>query len=63
MTATLRVLLFIGIFVYSVLGSSKNKPHGHNGALDHYDGKPIPFKVTADQEKKLASGEPVICDP
>lgn len=45
-----------------VLCASKNKPHGHQGALDHYNGKPIPFKVTAEQEKKLSSGEPVIGD-
>lgn len=52
------VLLF-GLLASSVLGASKNKPHGHNGALDHYNGKPIEHKITAEQDKKLANGEPV----
>ena len=54
------LLLFLGILVSSALCASKDKPHGHKGALDHYNGKPIPFEITADQHKKLAGGDPVI---
>ena len=54
-----NLLLFLGALVSTVLCASKNKPHGHNGALDHYNGKPIEFKITEEQSKKLASGEPV----
>lgn len=54
-----NLVLFFGLLASTVLGASKNKPHGHNGALDHYNGKPIEHKITADQDKKLGNGEPV----
>jgi hypothetical protein len=40
-------------------GADKNKPHGHPGVLDHYDGKPLPFRISNEQSKKLDTGEPV----
>lgn len=39
--------------------ASKNKAHGHQGALEHYDGKPIPLKPTDEQLNKLTKGESV----
>jgi hypothetical protein len=54
----LQSLIFC-ILVSSVLSADKNKPHGHSGALDHYTGKPIPVKITADQSKVLDKGNPV----
>lgn len=56
------VVIFVTLLLASidfVQGANKNKPHGHNGALSHYDGKPISSKVTSDQNKKLEKGEPV----
>ena len=58
----IRVAIFVSLLLASVdfvQGANKNKPHGHNGALSHYDGKPINSKVTSDQNKKLEKGEPV----
>ena len=59
-------MMFIQLTVFvtlllatAVFAGNKNKPHGHNGTLSHYDGKPINFKVTSDQSKKLEKGEPV----
>ena len=34
----LLIALVVTLFS-SALGGTKNKPHGHQGALDHYDGK------------------------
>ena len=47
------------LLVVVVIGSSNKKPHGHKGVLEVYNGKPIPFKVTSDQNKKLEKGEAV----
>jgi hypothetical protein len=55
----LVVLLFFTLLMSPVMCGSKNKPHGHTGVLDHYTGKPLPFKISAEQSKKLDSGEPV----
>lgn len=53
------VFLLFALLASTVSGASKNKPHGHNGALDHYNGKPIEHKITTEQDKKLGNGEPV----
>lgn len=34
-----------------------NKPHGHQGVLEPYDGSIIPMKITKEQEVKLDKGE------
>ena len=52
-------VIFNFLIVSLVYASTKSKPHGHTGVLEAYDGKLIPFKVTGDQEKKLAKGESV----
>ena len=56
------VTILLSMLVSTVMSGSKNKPHGHTGVLDHYDGKLLPFKISADQSKKLDSGEPVRLD-
>lgn len=50
-------ILYISAFVN---GASDKRPHSNNGVLQPYDGKPIPFSVTADQETKLEDGQPVV---
>ena len=40
--------------------ASKNKPHSHQGQLKPYDGHHIPYTLTAEQNKKLNAGEPVV---
>ena len=56
------LLLVLCLCVAVVHAGNKNKPHGHSGVLPHYDGKPIPFKVSAAQSEKLAKGEHVSTD-
>lgn len=41
------------------LGSTKSKPHGHQGVLDAYDGNLIPMNLTPEQLKKLDKGDSV----
>jgi hypothetical protein len=55
----LKQLIIFLIALTLVGASTKKKPHGHKGVLEPFDGKPIPFKVTRDQETKLAKGETV----
>jgi hypothetical protein len=52
------VILFSSLVSIAFCGS-KNKPHGHKGVLEAYTGKPISFKISPEQNKKLDSGEPV----
>jgi len=60
LTSTMMLLCMIVILMVVVVsGSSNKKPHGHKGVLEVYNGKPIPFKVTSDQNKKLEKGEAV----
>lgn len=60
MSLVTKSIIFLGLLVSHVLCASKDKPHGHHGALDHYNGKPIVHKITAEQSLKLEKGEPVI---
>ena len=57
------VIVFCTLFVPSVICGSKNKPHGHTGVIEAYTGKPIPFKISSDQNKKLDNGQPVRLPP
>ena len=43
-----------------IFAASKEKKHGHQGVLKPYNGKPLPVKVTKDQEKKLAKGDSIL---
>ena len=52
-------LLLLALVVALVTASSKDKPHGHKGVLEAYNGQLLPFKATSDQEKKLSKGENV----
>ena len=56
---TLACLLLFSPNTLFVNGASKDKPHGHKGVLEVYDGKPIPVKITPEQIVKLNKGEPV----
>jgi hypothetical protein len=42
-----------------VYAANKDKPHGHKGVISPFNGKPLPIKLTKDQEKKLEKDEPV----
>ena len=53
------IVCYFLLFIVLVNAASKKKPHGHKGVLDAYNGKPIPFKVTGDQSKKLDKGDAV----
>jgi hypothetical protein len=50
---------FVTVLFKVAEAASKTKPHGHQGVLEPYDGKPIPLNLTPDQLKKLDSGEAV----
>jgi len=39
--------------------ASKDKPHGHTGILEPYDGKPLPVVLTKEQMVQLDKGEAV----
>jgi hypothetical protein len=52
----LVALAYIAAFAAA---SSMNKPHGHQGVLESYDGTLIPMKLTSEQESKLTKGEHV----
>lgn len=39
--------------------ASKDKPHGHKGVLESYDGKPLPIHLDVDQRARLEKGEAV----
>jgi hypothetical protein len=52
-------IIFLSLLVPSVICGSKSKPHGHKGVLEAYSGKPILFKISSDQSKKLDGGQPV----
>lgn len=54
-------LVVLALICGVAMAASKKKPHGHNGILEPYDGKPIPLKITPDQSKKLDKGEAVSC--
>lgn len=56
---TMFSIVFIASLLLTAFAASKDKPHGHQGALEAFSGKPLPFKVTGDQEKKLANGDAV----
>ena len=50
--------IILGLSLLSlVFAATKDKPHGHKGVLEVYSGQLIPFKVSSDQEKKLAKGD------
>lgn len=53
-------LLLLVVIISTAEGASKNKPHGHKGALEPYTGRPLPVTLTADQKKKLDNGEAVV---
>lgn len=54
------VFLYVISSLVSVDAASDKKPHGHQGVLEPYSGKPLPMKLTSDQKKKLDKGEAVL---
>lgn len=53
-------MLLVLTFSPVAWAGTKSKPHGHQGALEPYNGKPLPLKLTSDQAKKLEKGEAVV---
>jgi hypothetical protein len=47
------------LFLPLVWSASKDKVHGHAGVLEPFDGKPLPWNISPEQEKKLSIGESV----
>lgn len=56
-----KFLVAIMIFLMIAEGASKNKKHSHQGVLEPFDAKPLPFVLTSDQDRNLESGQPVVC--
>jgi hypothetical protein len=54
----LLVIIALGLFDV-VLCASRNKPHSHQGVLQPYDGRPLPQRVTPQQQVELEKGEAV----
>ena len=44
----------------SAMAASKDKPHHHQGVLQPYDGKHIPYQINTEQVSKLKNGQPVL---
>ena len=42
-----------------VYAATKDKPHAHQGTLQPYDGKHMPYQLDAEQVKKLDAGQQV----
>lgn len=57
--AAMRLAILLTCCLTLALSSTMDKPHGHKGVLEPYDGRIIPMKLTADQEGKLDKGEHV----
>jgi hypothetical protein len=55
----IHIIILVATWLALVTGSSMDKPHGHKGVLEMYDGTLIPMKITADQEVKLSKGDNV----
>lgn len=57
--ALLFILSLLLVLVAVCHGSDKKKPHSHQGLLEAYSGKHIPFSITLEQEALLEKGQPV----
>lgn len=53
------LICLISILLVLVDCHSKDKPHGHQGVLEVFNGKLIPFTINAEQQIRLDKGEPV----
>ena len=51
--------VFMSVCVILSFGASKSKPHTHQGMLEPYDGKHIPYSLTKEQNADLNNGKPV----
>jgi hypothetical protein len=56
--------IITALFLLSALGfvsaGTKSKPHAHPSVLERFDGKHIPYSISAEQEAKLLAGHPVM---
>jgi len=59
MTHSISILLICLLMPLLILCASKNKPHGHKGILEAFDGKPLPLNLSPEEDKKLNCGETV----
>lgn len=55
----ITVTVFLCVNVLTTFGASKTKAHTHQGALEPYDGKHLPYTLTKEQNKILNDGKPV----
>jgi hypothetical protein len=55
----LAILSLLGLLDLAAAGT-KSKPHGHPSVLERFDGKHIPYSISAEQEAKLLAGHPVV---
>lgn len=55
----ITLTVFLSINVLTSFGASKSKPHTHQGALEPYDGKHIPYSLSKQENDLLNSGKPV----
>lgn len=60
LVSSLLVFLALCAHVQVAMAADAKKPHGHQGVLEAYSGKPLPCKPTSDQSKKLDKGEAVM---
>lgn len=59
MQPLLHLLLSLAYGALLCLGSTKDKPHPHNGHLIPFDGRHISYNITKEQSLRLATGQPV----
>ena len=58
-SSLLTILVVLCVNILPIFAASKTKPHTHNGLLEPYDGKHIPYSLTKEQNDLLNSGKPV----
>lgn len=49
-------LIILAFLCHNIDAATKDKRHGHNGVLESYNGKQIPFTVTNEQSSRLEKG-------
>ena len=51
------VQIIVGLQI--ALAGTKSQPHPHQGKLQPYDGKHIPYRISLEENAKLEDGKPV----
>lgn len=55
-----QIFKLVIIILTGAEAASKNKQHSHNGILEPYEAKPVPFTLTGDQCRDLELGKSVV---